>query len=262
MEKDDGVKGQGNSYTTEFRQYDPRVGRWLTIDPKMNSWESPYVGLANTPIIARDPRGDFIPVIIGGYILAEYLIAAVATYAIVHVAVNSDLVKQMQESYPKPWYTDRPRVNIPEYKKQGSLDPYPPNGPKIARWIVATGTAARLIKQIYDQYDQPVPETDSEGQFKTPVSLVPENEPPSIEIDINITDVEMVSNKKVEITVTADVFHKVEKGEYLEKIAKENKVSVDQIVKWNSIEDPNKIQAGGVLKVNEFSEKQVVDVED
>ncbi|MEZ4929190.1 MAG: hypothetical protein R2777_04175 [Chitinophagales bacterium] len=28
MEKDDEVSGDGNQYTTEFRQYDPRLGRW------------------------------------------------------------------------------------------------------------------------------------------------------------------------------------------------------------------------------------------
>jgi hypothetical protein len=31
QEKDDEVKGAGNSYTTEFSQYDPRVGRWLYL---------------------------------------------------------------------------------------------------------------------------------------------------------------------------------------------------------------------------------------
>jgi len=35
MEKDDEVKGSGNSYTTEFRQYDPRLGRWMSLDPLM-----------------------------------------------------------------------------------------------------------------------------------------------------------------------------------------------------------------------------------
>ncbi len=27
------VKGDRNSYTTEFRQFDPRLGKWLTDDP-------------------------------------------------------------------------------------------------------------------------------------------------------------------------------------------------------------------------------------
>lgn len=50
-EKDDEVKGRGNSYTTEFRQLDPRLGRWLTIDPKGSAWESPYASMGNSPIL-------------------------------------------------------------------------------------------------------------------------------------------------------------------------------------------------------------------
>ncbi|WP_341903540.1 RHS repeat-associated core domain-containing protein [Fluviicola taffensis] len=59
MEKDDEVKGGGNSYTTEFRQYDPRLGRWLTIDPLSQNfpWQSPYVAFDNKPIVMDDPKG-------------------------------------------------------------------------------------------------------------------------------------------------------------------------------------------------------------
>jgi RHS repeat-associated protein len=62
MEKDNDLKGHGNSYTTEFRQYDPRLGRWLTVDPKATAWESPYVGMSNNPIIYNDPLGDSIKI--------------------------------------------------------------------------------------------------------------------------------------------------------------------------------------------------------
>ncbi len=60
MEKDDEVKGQGNSYTTLYRQLDPRVGRWLSIDPVAASqpWSSPYVSMGNNPISRIDPLGD------------------------------------------------------------------------------------------------------------------------------------------------------------------------------------------------------------
>ncbi|MGK0285232.1 MAG: RHS repeat-associated protein, partial [Salibacteraceae bacterium] len=60
MEKDDEVKGNGNSYTTMFRQYDPRLGRWLSLDPKMRKlpFHSPYIAFANNPVIFVDPNGD------------------------------------------------------------------------------------------------------------------------------------------------------------------------------------------------------------
>ncbi len=57
MEKDDEVKGQGNSFTTQFRQYDPRLGRWLSLDPVVHPHMSPYNGFDNNPIYWADPSG-------------------------------------------------------------------------------------------------------------------------------------------------------------------------------------------------------------
>lgn len=60
MEKDDAVYGStGNSYTTEFRQYDTRVARWFSLDPLTQKypWQSPYVAFNNNPILYKDPTG-------------------------------------------------------------------------------------------------------------------------------------------------------------------------------------------------------------
>ena len=61
-EKDDEVKGSGNSYTTEFRMLDPRIGRWLSIDPLSDNfpWQTPYCSMDNNPIYYADPKGDSI----------------------------------------------------------------------------------------------------------------------------------------------------------------------------------------------------------
>jgi len=58
-EKDDELKGNGNSYTTEFRQLDPRLGRWLSIDPLFAKfpWQSPYIQSNNNPTIFSDNKG-------------------------------------------------------------------------------------------------------------------------------------------------------------------------------------------------------------
>ena len=57
MEKDDEVYGEGNSYTTEFRQLDVRLGRWLSLDPVVHHNMSPYVTFDNNPIWIIDPSG-------------------------------------------------------------------------------------------------------------------------------------------------------------------------------------------------------------
>lgn len=66
MEKDNDLKGDGLSYTTEYRAYDPRLGRWFSVDPKaqMQPWESPYSSMNNSPLWRNDPNGDIAPVII------------------------------------------------------------------------------------------------------------------------------------------------------------------------------------------------------
>jgi len=58
MEMDSEVSGDGNSYTTEFRQNDPRLGgRWWSRDFIIKPWESPYAGYGNNPVLFVDPSG-------------------------------------------------------------------------------------------------------------------------------------------------------------------------------------------------------------
>jgi RHS repeat-associated protein len=63
MEVDVEVSGDGNSYTTKFRQYDSRLGRWKSLDPEMAKYpgQSPYVAFNNNPILYIDPFGDDPP---------------------------------------------------------------------------------------------------------------------------------------------------------------------------------------------------------
>jgi len=59
QEKDDEIKGNGNSYSFTYRIYDPRVGRFLSVDPIANSfpWNSPYSFVENRPIDSKEMEG-------------------------------------------------------------------------------------------------------------------------------------------------------------------------------------------------------------
>ena len=62
MERDDEIKGSGNSYDFGARIYDPRVGRWLSLDPLMKKYPSlsPYNYVNNSPTNYIDYDGrDF-----------------------------------------------------------------------------------------------------------------------------------------------------------------------------------------------------------
>ncbi|WP_255154949.1 hypothetical protein [Ferruginibacter sp. HRS2-29] len=58
QEKSDEVKGEGNSYTAEFWEYDPRVARRWNLDPKPSSTASNYSVLGDSPIWLADLLGD------------------------------------------------------------------------------------------------------------------------------------------------------------------------------------------------------------
>lgn len=60
MEKDDEVKGSGNSLDFGARIYDSRLGRFLSTDPyqKILSFYSPYLFAGNKPIVAIDKDGE------------------------------------------------------------------------------------------------------------------------------------------------------------------------------------------------------------
>jgi len=62
MEKNQDGELGGITYTTEFRQYDPRIGRWLTIDPLFDHPDqisfSPYSFNYNIPLLFIDNHGD------------------------------------------------------------------------------------------------------------------------------------------------------------------------------------------------------------
>jgi RHS repeat-associated protein len=71
-EKDDEIKGEANSLDFGVRMYDPRTGRWNTLDRYSAKYpgDSPFSFALNTPISAVDPDGNLI-IFIGGLRLSE-----------------------------------------------------------------------------------------------------------------------------------------------------------------------------------------------
>src|SRR5690606_19102772 len=59
QEKDDEVKGAGNSVNYTYRMYDPRIGRFFAVDPleKDYPWNSPYAFSENMLINAVELEG-------------------------------------------------------------------------------------------------------------------------------------------------------------------------------------------------------------
>ena len=59
METDPEIKeGRDQHYTTFFRQYDPRLGRWWSHDPVKQMGESPYAAMFNNPVLFGDALGS------------------------------------------------------------------------------------------------------------------------------------------------------------------------------------------------------------
>ncbi|HVX91240.1 MAG TPA: RHS repeat-associated core domain-containing protein, partial [Candidatus Paceibacterota bacterium] len=55
MEKDS--TASQDHYSTYFRPYDARLGRWWGVDPVTHPGESPYVAMGDDPVDAVDPSG-------------------------------------------------------------------------------------------------------------------------------------------------------------------------------------------------------------
>ncbi|MBU3661319.1 MAG: hypothetical protein FGM14_15730 [Flavobacteriales bacterium] len=68
LENDNEVSGNGNSYTTDYRQYDSRLGRWKSCDPKRHWFPSmgAYCYASNSPIAGKDDNGLYT-IFVNGY---------------------------------------------------------------------------------------------------------------------------------------------------------------------------------------------------
>ena len=92
MEKDDEVKGIGNSLDFGARIYDPRLGRFLSRDPLESnfvSW-STYTAFLDNPILIKDPTGK------GGEISIAYDKSGAMTITVTSVIFVYSEVSEIQ----------------------------------------------------------------------------------------------------------------------------------------------------------------------
>ena len=59
QEKDDEIKGEGNSLNYTFRMHDPRIGRFFAVDPltKQYAYNSPYAFSENRVVDSKEAEG-------------------------------------------------------------------------------------------------------------------------------------------------------------------------------------------------------------
>jgi RHS repeat-associated protein len=98
QEKDDEVKGEGNSINYTFRMHDPRLGRWLSMDLLTEYFPetSPFVFVNNIPIWEIDPDGKVV-------VLYDYNGNKVATISKTETIIelgmeNSEIIMQYNEA--------------------------------------------------------------------------------------------------------------------------------------------------------------------
>ncbi|MCB9059864.1 MAG: hypothetical protein H6627_14960 [Calditrichae bacterium] len=110
-EKDNEISGQGNQYDYGFRIYNPRIGKFLSVDPLTGSypWYTPYQFAGNTPIQAIDLDGleevyprqaQKVPVLQRpDYLVSESTCIGCATRAqgIHHIQQQDALTKLLEE---------------------------------------------------------------------------------------------------------------------------------------------------------------------
>jgi RHS repeat-associated protein len=106
QEKDDEIKGEGNSLNYTFRMHDPRVGRFLSLDPLSKSypWNSPYAFSENRVIDGVELEGGEIKLV------NQYLPGALSDTDIRKIHLNKMMID----------YTNNNSngVNAPYYQKQ------------------------------------------------------------------------------------------------------------------------------------------------
>lgn len=97
MEKDDEVKGTGNSLNFGARIYDPRLGKWLSLDPKTGQYvpNSPYSFAINNPVYFIDDNGmEIVDPATGEVVTVTFNPGSAPTFTTASGTVSNKFIRQ------------------------------------------------------------------------------------------------------------------------------------------------------------------------
>ena len=142
MQRDDEIKGPGNSLDFGARMYDSRLGRWMSVDPLQVKFPSlsPYNGMANNPIIFVDPDGRDIKFAIWVNDGDGNWNKKIVTY--------KDLNPKLQQALHAYAQTNEGREFLAQFAKKGD---------KIGNVLFNEGKYSNHVLEIeeFDQYGSP-----------------------------------------------------------------------------------------------------------
>ncbi len=108
-EKDNELHGEGNSYDFGARLYNPRVGRWLSMDPKADKYpmQSSYISMDNDPVNIIDPKGES-----GEAVKGKTTITITQKIILYGSAGSPALAKKTARDVQKEWNAANGKVTI------------------------------------------------------------------------------------------------------------------------------------------------------
>ena len=275
MEQDPEIKGTGNSYDFGERIQDPRLGRFLSLDPveRLFVGESKYSFAGNNPILFIDMGGAFkFPA--GNNYATQYPKLTNYIQNTIQKAANDPKVLAALAKYSEMSVADvkkaltwgqGPTINVTALK--GAYGEFTPNSGStelrldvglVKKLEAATGTKEldfQFLVEVTTLHEFTHYGDDQDGKD------IPGEEGEHFEnaaygtvvTESNMATVRKATNNTTTMKSSSSgtgAFHTIQKGETLYSIAKKNGTTIGAIQKLNSsITDVNKIQAGDKIQI-------------
>tara|TARA_B110000902_G_scaffold178608_1_gene202529 strand:+ start:5611 stop:7035 length:1425 start_codon:yes stop_codon:yes gene_type:complete len=265
-EMDNEVSGSGNSYDYGFRIYNPRLGKFLSVDPLFKSypWYTPYQFAGNRPIAAIDLDGleEYYPEInygtdvtlgteaglaarngVQGLVSGAYTIYSAVGSVVWKMA--GDLRHQLGiESTPSPWRT----VHKLEFDNPDGSNSWTPQIIPVGDQPSAIETAESIVNDAIDVTDllniSPIPTNP-----KDLVNLIGNTGLDYIQKEVQKDQRKASTISKSSSSSSESNTHTIKKGDILGQLALDYNTTIDNLVSLNKIKDKDKIKIGDTLKL-------------